>query len=228
MSETSASTMRKLLIVPYFGKLPSWYYHWEQNTRALYKYGYTVAVISDTEYVRRLISTKLGLDVPLLPGGTKIHDLRCTFGVLFEDLTRSFDFWGHTDLDCVYGNLGKWLSDDFLSDIDIFSNHPTYVSGPFSLYRNEPVVNNLFAAVSGWESFVTAHLTTGWVETAYSEFVDRAAQAGLLRKVYANFQTQDWNDFSTLHFDGDGLFEGDTEVMMAHFRRTKTYPERCK
>ena len=50
----------------------------------------------------------------------------------------------------------------------------------------------------------------------------------MLRRVYTNWQTRNLDRFDAVHFEGDKLMEGREEIMVAHFRRTKEYPRRCR
>jgi Family of unknown function (DUF6625) len=219
---------RKLLICPWFGPLPTWMPLWESNVASLEQYGYDVLRVHDLKWFKEQVRETLGVECPIVSGEGKIHDYRCAFGVIFAHLLTDYHYWGHTDFDCVYGRVGHFLPDDELSWIDQFSNHATYVSGPWSLYRNESVVNELFKRVDDWRGYLENPSTTGWVEHAYSQAVEEAHEKGRLRKLWTSWQTQNLDDFSTVHFEDDKLMEGSREIMVAHFRRTKIYPEGCR
>jgi hypothetical protein len=181
----------------------------------------------EDEFAKRVERT-LGVIYPK-GDGYKVCDYRCAFGEMYADELASYDYWGHTDLDCVYGRVGYFLSDAVLDPVDIFSNHATYVSGPWSLYRNNALVNGLYRRHDDWRGYLENPSTTGWVETAYSRLVDQAHEAGELKRKYVSWQTRDLNDFSTVHYDKDGrLLEGRGEIMVAHFRRTKVYPPQLR
>lgn len=215
--------LKKLLICPYFGPLPDWYPYWYENAVDLGRYGYDLLIDHDLEAFEQRVADYLDVDCPIVPGEGKIHDYRCAFGMLYADELRRYDYWGHTDFDCVYGRVPFFIPDEALAELEQFSNHPTYVSGPWSLYRNSDRVNTLFQQAPDWRDILSMSSTTGWVEKGYSELV-----AAELEHLWVNFQTRDLNDFSTVHFDGDRLLEGDREIMVAHFRRTKVYPEGCR
>lgn len=220
--------LKKLLITPWFGQLPEWFSLWEENIARLEPYGYEVLRVHDLQFFKDRVYDKLGVSCPIVPGEGKIHDYRCAFGVLFEEELQGYDFWGHTDFDCLYGRVWDWVTEDLLSRYDLIANHHDYVSGPWSLYRNTDLVNNLFTRHPDWRGHLEGDHVTGWVEKGYTSIVDEAHEAGDVRRLYGYWQTRDLNDFSTLHWDGDKLMEGPREVMMAHFRRTKIYPETCR
>lgn len=214
----------KLLITPWFGQLPEWWPEYEQNARRLAEHGFEWLIVTDLELFQRRVKSTLGIDCPIQPGTGKVHDYRATFGELFADEIKGYDFWGHTDFDCVYGRVEKFVTDDFLAGLDLHSDAPHYVCGPWSLYRNTPVVNRLFRDEPLWREILENPRTTGWVETAFSQIVDLAHEAGEIRREYTLWHAYEASSLARLRFDGDWLMDGDREVMMAHFRRTKRWP----
>ena len=66
----------------------------------------------------------------------KTGDYRPMFGEVFQDWLKNYDIWGYCDIDVVFGNLRKFLTDDKL---DVYDK--IYPLGHLSLYRNTPEVN---------------------------------------------------------------------------------------
>ena len=219
--------IRKLLICPYFGEFPSWMPKWECSVARLAPLGYDVLVDTDEAAFRVRVEHILGVTVP--PGiyGTgKTWDYRAALGVLYADELDGYDFWGHTDFDCVYGRVDQFVTDDLLDGLDVFSNHDVYQCGCWALYRNIPVVNELFAArVPDWRSHLEDGAPTAWVEESFSRAVEAADGRGDLRKLWVQWQAFTVGALDALRQDPDGaLYVNDQEVMMAHFRRTKEWP----
>ena len=218
----------KCLIVPYFGDYPEWMDLWFANTKRMKTLGYDFLFDTDEADFKKRVWRKLGIECSPMTGTGRIWNFRPALGVLYEDEIKEFDFWGHTDFDCVYGRVENWVTDDFLDNLDVHSNHHSYICGPWSLFRNEPVVNNLFRHTDEWAARMEGEdCFHGWAEKGFSEIVDRANDEGLIRKAYTFWQTRDLNNYDTLHFEGDKLMEGKEEVFFAHFRRTKEYPVGC-
>lgn len=218
--------MKKLLICPWFGPEPVWMPYYWRNVARLGGHGYQILYTTDLDWFKRRVKQKLGVECPIEQGSGKIHDYRAAFGVIFAKEIEGFDFWGHTDFDCVYGRVQEYVTDDFLSGLDIYSNHWNYMCGPWSLYRNTPLVNSLFLDHPDWKGVLENPTSSGWVEKSFTEIVDAHHEAGELNRVYKLWQV--WEDLSQLHFEGEKLMDGDHEVMLAHFNRTKVYPEGCK
>lgn len=213
--------IRKLLICPWFGPAPPWIDHWANNITRLEEHGYSVLTMEDRDHFNERCRDLFGIDEAIGDDGRKLCDYRCAFGLIFEPELKGFDFWGTTDLDVVYGRVERYVTDEFLEPLDLHSNHPTYVSGPWSLYRNNDAVNQLFTLHPDWRGYLENPATTGWVETEYSRLVE----SGLINYAYTNWQAQNLNNFDRCRWDGDRLMEGNEERMVLHFRRTKEYPK---
>lgn len=68
----------------------------------------------------------------------KVCDLRPLYWTLIED--EACDFWGHCDLDMLFGDLGAFLTPEILAGHDkVFS------VGHLTLYRNTPETNQFFS-----------------------------------------------------------------------------------
>lgn len=217
------------MIVPYFGQLPEWFPHWERNTERMREFGYDFLFDDDEIAFRLRVRETLGIECPPLTGTGRIWNFRPALGLLYQQEIEGFDFWGHTDFDCVYGRVENWYTDAYLGDLDIAANHHDYISGPWTLYRNTSVVNTLFLQTDEWKQRMQGEdCSHGWAEKGFTDIVDSYHRVGLIRRRYDYFQTRNLDDFSTCRLLPDGsLMEGDEEVAMLHFRRTKEWPKGC-
>jgi hypothetical protein len=223
-----AGMITKCFIVPYFGDYPEWMDSWMQNTKRMRHFGYDFLFDTDEADFKRRVKRTLGIDCPPMTGTGRVWNFRPALGVLYEEEIRDFDFWGICDFDCVFGRVEQWVTDDFLADLDIHSNHHSYICGPWTLFRNTPLVNNLFRHTDEWKERMEGEdWSHGWAEKGFSEIVDQAHDERLIRKAYTFWQTRNLDNYDTLHFEGDKLVEGNEEVFFAHFRRTKVYPVGC-
>ena len=69
----------------------------------------------------------------------KLCDYKCAYGVIFEDYIQDYDWWGHCDLDQIFGNLNMFVTEDMLRKYDkLFS------LGHLSLYKNSYKNNRIF------------------------------------------------------------------------------------
>ena len=70
----------------------------------------------------------------------KLVDFKPTYGVLFSEYLKDSDWWGYFDMDIVFGNISRFLTDDLLESYDRIFTH-----GHLTLYRNNELVNNLWS-----------------------------------------------------------------------------------
>ena len=146
--------MKKIVFIcPYFGSFPNYFnltlksieynktIDWLIITDIKEKYDYpdNVKVInmSFTELRKKVQSCfdfKIYLGKPY-----KLCDYKCAYGLIFEEYIKNYDFWGHCDFDCIYGDLRKFLPEDILE-----KNERIYCLGHMSLYKNNDKINNIF------------------------------------------------------------------------------------
>lgn len=219
--------MNKILTKIYYGKPYDWKDKLVPHWNTLKKYGYDFVLFtdmdmeskgnvqivkSDMDWFSKFVSKKFDIDYQLYPTPDKpypiskhVYDLWPTQGVLFEDYHKGYDFWGHGCLDIVYGDMNKWLSDEYLSDCDIFGNDPDAICGPFSLYRNEPKINHLFEEIPNWKQVLEGPVGDPPMdEYMMTQVVRKARDEGKLRFKSAFWQGKD--------------------SMMLHFNHTKVWP----
>lgn len=93
--------------------------------------------MSFSEVVKRIqncIDIKITLEHPY-----KLCDFRPVFGMAFSDYIGTYDFWGQSDCDVIFGDIRKFITNDILSKYD-----KLYTRGFITLYRNNDKMRNLF------------------------------------------------------------------------------------
>jgi hypothetical protein len=74
----------------------------------------------------------------------KLCDFKPAYGFLFPKIIKGYDFWGHGDIDVVYGNIRSFMTDEILKNYDVISSRHDYITGSFCLFRNKKEINTLF------------------------------------------------------------------------------------
>ena len=93
----------------------------------------------DLPAFNRLASERLGLQVEVHPQFLrKFCDFKCTYGRLFEECLSPYTFWGHCDLDVVFGDIRYFLTREILDKYDVISSYGLRLNGPFTIYRKTP------------------------------------------------------------------------------------------
>jgi len=101
-----------------------------------------------------LASQKLGLKV-CVADAYKLCDFKPLYGVLFESYLKEYAFWGYCDIDVVFGNIRKFVTNDKLERYDIISARKEFLCGHFSLFKNTKKINELFRNSADLEKIMT-------------------------------------------------------------------------
>lgn len=75
----------------------------------------------------------------LLENPYKLCDYRPLYGIVFKENLKGFHFWGHCDLDMIWGNINHFITDKLLDQYDRIGTY-----GHLVLYRNCPEMNFLY------------------------------------------------------------------------------------
>ncbi len=179
----------------YFGPLPAYFQLWLDSC------GYNRAVdwllfvdadvsrydIPPNVLVRRStlvdLSSRVGLalGIELAPSYPyKFCDFRPALWVLLSEEGKKYDFWGHCDLDMIFGNLNVFLTEDMFSNYD-----KIFTVGHFTLYRNATSVNKMFEAwhpEMDWREVMADPRHRGFDEHIGVNRIWRAAGARMLER----------------------------------------------
>ena len=112
-------------------------------------------IIKSLKDVERDVSSKIGFKVSLNEA-YKLCDFKPAYGLIFEDILSDFEFWGHGDIDLVFGHIKSFITPEILLNYDTISVRHDYPSGFFMLYRNIPEVNKLFMRSADYKKIFTS------------------------------------------------------------------------
>lgn len=145
--------MKKIiLIIPYFGKIPYYFNLWKMS--ALANDTVDFLFVTDIEEIKEeknikvqrcsfedfkeRVQSKFSFTIKL-NRAYKCCDYRPAYGYIFAEEIAEYDFWGHCDIDLLFGNIRRFLTNDILEKYDKILEH-----GHFCLYRNTPDICKLF------------------------------------------------------------------------------------
>lgn len=141
------------LILPYFGKFPNYFPLFLHTCGLNHDVDWLIltdcpspTLVPNNVEIRATtlaelkdkISQSVGMEI-VLPKPYKLCDYKPAYGLVFADDLMGYDFWGHCDLDILWGNLRRFLTLELLCKYD-----KIYMLGQMSLYRNSPTMNKLF------------------------------------------------------------------------------------
>lgn len=142
-----------IFIIPYFGKFNNYFqlflnsckyntdYDWliftddhrNFNFPNNVKVKYTT-FLKMRHFVQSKYSFHISLDRPY-----KFCDYKPMYGYIFQDYIKNYSFWGHCDIDLIFGNIDEFVTLPILKKYDRIG-----ILGHFTLYKNVPRVNKAF------------------------------------------------------------------------------------
>jgi hypothetical protein len=165
------------VIAVWYGDWPVTFKYWLKT--AAYNQAIDFLIISDAKierlpdnvhvihlsfgHTKKLIASKLGFSIRL-EQPYKLCDFRPAYGIVFSEYLKDYDYWGHCDIDVVWGNLDTLLYKYEFYKYDKFLNR-----GHLTLYRNTERVNNAYklhgSTVGDYKTVFTSPLNFGFDET---------------------------------------------------------------
>ena len=101
-------------------------------------------------------SEVLGTPITIEPARVrKICDFKPLYGLMFADDLREFDWWAYSDLDVIWGDIRRFVTDDLLNTQIVVSPRQRKLGGHGTFWRNTEANNRTFEIVPN----VIAHLT---------------------------------------------------------------------
>lgn len=144
---------RAVLILPYFGKTPSYFDLWLSSAACNKQFDFLILTDQEiqTEYaenirvirttfneIHRLIQEHIDFQISLsFP--YKLCDYKPCFGEAFNKYIQGYEFWGHCDSDIIWGDLSKFITNDIMDKFD-----KIYYLGHMTLYRNNEKMNHFY------------------------------------------------------------------------------------
>lgn len=174
--------MKKIcILIPYFGSFPKTFEYWllsASKNPSIDFFIFTDQEIVENKYndfsnikfikmekagMINLIKNTINLYLPnLLP--YKLCDLRPAFGEIFNDYVSGYDFWGFCDVDVVFGNIRKFITDDLLKKYEKIS-----CFGHFQLFKNNYKINHIYKKIKNYDSIVSSSASFAADELFFSK-----------------------------------------------------------
>lgn len=141
------------IIIPYFGRIPNyfgaWYKSAQKNRDVDFLFFTDIKEIKpsenifvtycDLEDIHKKIQKCYDFDIAKLDKPYKLCDFKPAYGDIFAEELREYDFWGYCDIDLLFGNIRKFITDDVLENYERCLKY-----GHLSLYKNVKKINELY------------------------------------------------------------------------------------
>lgn len=188
-------------LVPYFGKLPQSFPMWLLSCKMNPTINWILITDDQTTYdfpknvqvkyctydeIKKRISSHFDFPV-IINKPWRLCEYRPAYGEIFEEELKGFDFWGHCDMDLIWGDIRKFLSEDVFLKYDKigFQGHST-------LYRNTPEVNARYK--------YHAKDAISYKEAFQSDF-GRCFDEGAQEKIYKELNIEYYHEPNFAHLD---------------------------
>lgn len=151
------------LIVCYYGKFPQWMNIWLKSCE--FNSNIDFMIVTDNqienlpsnvsilnigfEELRNRFSNVLGFSASL-KNPYKLCDYKPIYGKVFEQELKGYEFWGHCDIDLVWGRINNFITKDILDYFDLIGKY-----GHLMIYRNNRQMNELYMQPGGTFSYKT-------------------------------------------------------------------------
>lgn len=182
------------ILIPYFGSWPIWmpYYlsscRYNPNVDFLFftnlpplneSPGNVIYHKMNFDTLIKLAEQKLRLEIKF-EAPYKLCDLKPAYGLIFQDYISDYDFWGHGDIDLIYGRISSFYTRKKLKRFDVLTCRRGIVSGQLTLYRNLLCINSLFLGIKNLNNLINS---------SRSEYVDEQHMYTLLKEKKGTVKT---------------------------------------
>ena len=225
-----------ILIQLWIGKIPDYFwYHYETTKNLdidflfvtdqdleLNSRNYKVIKV-DIELLEKIIKSKIGIDY-------KINNLRnvcilkSSLGDLFSEHLNGYDFFGHYDIDTLFGDLRKFV-DPHLESFDVVSfgekNYHDRISGPLTIIRNTEQNRTIYK--TKFAEFVNNLINydvTAFDENELNELHQKNSKVKLLYDC-TNFDSAEGKLISDSKWFGGKVYVNSEEKLLHHFYNKK-------
>ena len=202
------------VISVYFGELPSYFQLWLDSCGNNTFFDWNVFTDAPTgtyrtprnvKYSRltlegfgEIVSKYLRFDIKIT-SPYKVCDFRPLFHILLDPNER-YEFWGHCDIDMIFGDMDKFLTPDLFRNYD-----KIFGVGHLTLYRNDEKTNSFFQR---------PHPNLDW-----REIVSRSEHYGFDEHIGVN---RIWKLHNGRFFENESII-ADIDPGITRFERASTF-----
>lgn len=176
-----------ILIIPYFGKWPVWFDAWLKSV----EHNPTVNWLCHTDceipkeapnnikFVKTTlnqfieeISMQVGVKLPIKI--RKLCDYKPAYADAFYSEIKEYKFWGFCDMDVIFGNIRKYLTEEMLNEFDIISSRKYAISGHFNIFKNNKSTRVLYKQVENYKEALSDEKLTIFDEILLTSFINNS------------------------------------------------------
>lgn len=252
-----------IVIIVFFGKLP-WYYTYflhscEYNPDIHFlliaDHDITGRIPENVHFIKKslpevkaLAEKQLECSIASDLKPFKFCDFRPAFGLIFREYIQDYAYWGHADMDVIFGNIRNFMTGDLLNDYDVISMRHDFITGWFTLYRNCRKINRLFLMSNDYKKVFASPQYFNFDETNFRflDFFDSIpyqriaseveSMTHLVKKLhdeqyiraYFELHAMEWLTGNITWNRGQLIYKNEYEIILYHLKelKKKYHPER--
>ncbi len=171
------------------------------------------------EEIESKLSNILRVDFKI-KNNKKSCDLKASFGHIFEEHTRDYDYFGCYDIDTLFGDTEKYLTEhlgnyDFISIGD--EKIHNRLSGPFLIIRNTKELRELYIGENFIRCFDNENVEC-FEEHVISDIAKSKYSVKLIDSSNCNIDNDGKNEYNCI-WSGGKVFVNNEEKFIYHFYR---------
>lgn len=193
-----------ILIIPYFGKWPIWFdaylcsittnptINWlcPTDCQIPKEHPKNITFLPTTlQEMNKHINLIVDANVPL--NVRKFCDLKPAYGDIFYEQVKDYDFWGFCDMDIIWGNIRKFITDDLLDKYDIISALENMVCGHFTIFKNNERNLNIYKNDLDYKKIFKTKKHLRYDEVGLTTIVEKLYKDGLVNVLWDEKLLQD-------------------------------------
>lgn len=190
-----------IFIVPYFGKFPNYFqlvlnsmevnkkFNWLifTDNNENYKFPENVKAIKITfNEIKEEIQKKFDFEI-FLEKPYKLCDFRPAYGYIFEEYLKEYTHWGYSDIDIIFGNLSKFITEDILSKYE-----KIFTMGHMTLYKNTYENNRRFMEEYKGKKLYKKYLSSN-KNFAFDELYEKGEGRYSINNIYEKLEIEVYN-----------------------------------
>jgi len=221
------------LIQVWIGQIPDYFwYHYEstKNIQGVDFYFFTDQEIKldaknykvfkiDLDGLEKLISKKINYNIKIL-SNKKVCDLKASYGDIFYDYIKDYEYFGCYDIDTIFGDFQKFVFPlighyDVISiGNDVFHNR---IGGPFCIFKNNTELNKLYICEEFKNCFLNTHVDC-FEEGVLNSKLQGRYSIKILNEINCETQNGGKNTYDCF-WRGGKVFSKGEELFLYHFYR---------
>jgi hypothetical protein len=222
-----------ILIQLWFGKIPDYFWFHYETTKNIIGVDFLfitdqnivldaknyVVVKTTKEEIELSLSNKLNSTI-ILKNNKKTCDLKSSFGDLFSEYIKGYDYFGCYDIDTLFGNVYNKIL-PYLDEYDFISigdeNFHNRLSGPFLIIKNTEELRQLYKE----GDFIGCMLTDNvecYEEHTLNEIANKKYRVKIISSINCESDNGGKNTYD-VRWSGGNVYVNGEEKMIYHFYR---------